>query len=221
MNKPDIAYFQKSLLEWWRSGGARSFTWRLPERRSAYGALVAEMMLRRTRAEQVQPIYEDFLARYPDLGTALVAHPDELRESLRSLGLQWRIDGFTELLNTLRDSIGQDIPEGIERLRELPGVGEYVSNAIACFAFEDASATLIDTNVVRVIGRFFGLDTSGEARRRRDVRDAATRAVDRTQVADYHYAILDLAGTICRPKPGCESCPLGTVCHFKGQTVVS
>jgi A/G-specific adenine glycosylase len=160
-NAREIARYHQILLEWWPEH-ERPFPWR--ERPTAYSIAIAELMLRRTRAEQVVPVYRSFVASYPDLQSAASATPAELRRLLYPLGLTWRADSIIDFLQAAHAGFGRDLPLDTEELRQLPGIGEYVGAAIACFA-GGLPEPLIDTNVVRVLGRIFGLRTDGEARR--------------------------------------------------------
>lgn len=202
----NLALFRLLLLEWWRDH-ARSYPWR--RQQSAYAIAIAEIMLRRTRADQVVRVYERFLADYPTLSAAAAADPDTIREHLWPLGLAWRADALVAFVREAHAEFGDNLPVEAAVLRELPGVGDYVSAAIACFAANSAAVPLIDTNGVRVLGRVFGLDTRGEARRRRAMRELAARAVDPDKPAAYHYAILDFAAQVCTARnPRCAVCPL-------------
>jgi A/G-specific adenine glycosylase len=203
--------FQKDLLTWWQlPGNARSFPWRAHKNRTTYRTLIAELMLRRTQADQVARVYEAFLLRYPELPEALAAPDDELREVLYPLGLAWRIENIVALFQSLRERKCTDVPESLAELMALPGVGDYVANAVRCFALGDSSATLIDVNVTRVLGRIFGLPVNAEARRRKPMRELAMATVDRERPAEYHYAILDFAALVCTAlRPRCAVCPFG------------
>lgn len=202
--EPNIKEFRQGLLHWWVDN-ARDFPWR--ENRSPYATAVAELMLRRTRAAQVVPVYNSFLTAYPTLAAAVSASPQDLKEILRPLGLEWRADNMVAFFDEAFSRFGEELPEDIITLRTLPGVGDYVGAAIACFA-GGQNIALIDTNVVRVLGRVFGLNTAGEARRRRDMRELAVVTVDPVAPANYHYALLDFGAKVCvAVKPRCNVCP--------------
>lgn len=213
LNEAAVAEYQKILLEWWQQN-ARNYPWR--HNRSAYRTAVAELMLRRTRADQVVPVFEKFVCDYPTLGTAAAADAGEMATLLYPLGLAWRADGMIQFFQQSYRCFGENLPLERERLQSLPGVGDYVSAAIVCFA-GDQTGPLIDTNVVRVLGRIFGLRYDGEARRRADMRQLATRTVDSSCPADYHYALLDFGAKICVARnPRCHLCPfrLNARCQY-------
>jgi len=208
--------FRSALLEWFREH-ARDYPWR--HERTPYRTAIAEIMLRRTRADQVVPVYEGFVREYPTLGDAARGDPDTIRERLKPLGLEWRADNAVMFVREAHARYGDELPAESQAVKELPGAGEYVSAAVACFA-GGSPEPLIDTNVVRVLGRVFGLRTDGEARRRREMRELAAAALDPEQPAEYHYALLDLAAKVCSPrKPLCQDCPVATAvpCSYRAQ----
>lgn len=212
-----VVAFRQHLRNW-HMKYARDFPWR--HSRTAYRTVIAELMLRRTRADQVMPVYEEFVGAYPTLGDAAREDPEVIRERLRPLGLEWRADNAVAFLREAHARYGDDLPVAPAKIRSLPGAGEYVSAAVACFA-GGMPEPLIDTNVVRVLGRVFGLRTDGEARRRKEMRELAAAAVDPVHPAEYHYALLDLAAMVCKPRrPLCGQCPLNSagLCRYASRT---
>jgi A/G-specific adenine glycosylase len=203
-DEASIEDYQRTLLAWWKDS-ARDFPWR--HNRSPYCTAIAELMLRRTQANQVVKVFEEFVDKFPVLSAASQATPEALRRILYPLGLEWRASTMIDFIHQAHLRFGNDLPLNETELRTLPGVGDYVAAAIVCFAGEQASV-LIDTNVVRVLGRIFGVDTSGEARRRKSMRDIAERTIFKAKPADYHYALLDFAALVCTARsPKCTSCP--------------
>jgi len=82
-----VQTLKNDLLGWWRNG-KRHFPWR--ETCNPYRVLVAEVLLHRTRAEQVVPLYELFLVRFPNIQALAKSTPDELLRLFHSAGLRWR-----------------------------------------------------------------------------------------------------------------------------------
>jgi A/G-specific adenine glycosylase len=107
------------------------------------------------------------------------------------------------------------IPLDLVKLQSVEGIGPYIAGATICFA-TNTPVTLIDTNSVRVVGRVWGLNLGGEARRRKSVVDMIAAACDPQDPRNYYYALIDLAHTVCYPKtPDCKVCPLLTLpCNF-------
>ena len=139
---------------------------------------------------------------------------------LRPLGLHWRIQGMLDALDGFWNEY-RAVPMDYDRLISVPTVGQYIAGAVICFS-SNQPITLIDSNIVRVVGRVFGLDLSGEARRKKPVIQAITDIVDPDRPRDFYYALIDLAHTICRPRsPACADCPLLVVPCRYGHTALS
>jgi A/G-specific adenine glycosylase len=157
-------------------------------------------------------VYEAFIRRYPTPAALAKATLPELESVLRPLGLRWRAKHVLALGRTLDDR-GGEIPGDVEALLDLPGVGPYAAAAFSSFHL-GRRGVIVDSNVVRLYGRLFGLATDGETRRDREFRLLADRITPRRSHHDFNYALLDFTRTICRPKPRCGVCPLRTSCRF-------
>lgn len=205
-------WFYRTILGWGIIH-KREFPWRATT--DPFRVLIAEMMLRRTRADQVVPIYRRFLERFPDAATLAAASEAEVAELVRPLGLAWRVPAFLQMARTLVGRYGGTVPRDRQSLRSLPGVGEYVADAILCIAFSEPVA-LVDTNTVRVAGRYFGFPTHGESRRSVSVRRAVARLIDPMAPRESSLALLDFAATVCRAGPPlCERCPFTERCTWR------
>jgi A/G-specific adenine glycosylase len=183
-----------------------------------YRILIAEVMLHRTQALQVVPVYEKFLRLYPDLKKLSQAIREDLQQVLHSLGLRWRIDLIYEMASQIMGRFGGKIPEGKSDLMSLPGVSEYIASAVRCFSW-DLPERLMDTNTVRVTGRVFGLEIKDSSRRSRRFKDLLLQLIDTKRSRAFNYALLDLADQICsaRKPPSCELCPIRLWCEYAAQ----
>jgi A/G-specific adenine glycosylase len=201
-------------LRVWDASHRRSFPWRIAK--EPFHLMVAELMLRRTQARQVVNVYRAFVERYPDPSALATASPEEVADSLFSLGLAWRVPAFQQIAQTLMMDYDGKVPSSYDELVELPGIGDYVASAVCCFAFAQP-VIIVDTNTVRVAGRLFGLPTHAESRRRKPLRALLQSLLDEQQPQIYNYALLDLAALVCTPvEPKCVDCPLQAHC-FTGQ----
>ena len=211
-----IEKIRGNLLEWWNSIGQRHYPWR--ETRSPFKVLVAEILLHRTRAEQVVPLYHAFLEKYPDIHSIVLSSPDELAKSFRSAGLHWRWKLLHSMSVDIETKFGGKIPQNHEALISLPGVGPYIASAVRCFAFEYPDI-LLDTNVIRVVGRIFGLPITDSSRRSKLFREVLERFVDSYHPREFNFALIDFAASICKPKILDHTiCPLRDYCRFYLQT---
>jgi A/G-specific adenine glycosylase len=206
--KPDD--FRKRLERWWRSNG-RSFPWR--ETRDAYRILISEVLLHRTRAEQVRPIFEQFVQEYPT-PSAIVQGGHRVRALMDKLGLHWRTERLLEMAGEIDRRFGGTVPSDQESLRSLPGVSDYISAAVCCFAF-DLPAVLLDTNITRIVSRIEGLPLSDSSRRSVGYRNELSRLLPSGGSRIYYYALIDLGAAVCRSRsPRCSECPFSDVCHY-------
>jgi len=175
---------------------------------------LSEMMLQRTRADQVVPVYEAFIDEYPDPVSIASVSEDDIANALYSLGLSWRAKNIREMAKQLAEDFDDKVPRTYEQLRELTGVGDYIASAVCCFAY-NIPVIIVDTNTVRIIGRLFGLSTNAESRRKKHIREKHELLLDLIVPRSYNYALLDLGALICKPSnPSCKSCPVLNYCVF-------
>ncbi|MCU0514082.1 MAG: hypothetical protein MUE40_16115 [Anaerolineae bacterium] len=198
------AWLREQLLTWGAANFA-AFPWRTPA--SLWHALAAEVMLQRTRAEQVVPAYNAFVQRYPT-PAHLAADPDSA--VFATLGLHWREPLLRDLARALAD---RPVPQTLPELLALPGVGDYIAAAF-CSLHLGQPATIIDANVVRLYGRFFGFATDGETRRKRPFIALAQQMTPPENARAYNYALLDFTRELCTVTPDCPRCPLRPRCAY-------
>jgi A/G-specific adenine glycosylase len=199
-----------TALSTWGKEHQRIFPWRTTN--NPFHILIAELMLRRTQARQVIPVYNQFVAQYLDAETLAKAPTEEVARILFPLGLAWRVPAFQQMAHVLIAEHNGHVPAAYETLLTLPGVGDYVASAVCSFAYEQA-IPIIDTNTVRVAGRLFGIATHAESRRRRPIRQILSTLLDEHHPRAYNYHLLDLAALICTATdPRCHSCPLVQQC---------
>jgi A/G-specific adenine glycosylase len=214
MYKSKSDFLVKNLMEW-HTRYRRNFPWRVDP--NPYKVLIAEIMLQRTRAEQVAKIYEDFLRKFPTAQDAARADMNEIAKLLEPLGLRHRIPRFFDLLRTLSSDYGGNVPHNFEQLVNLPGVGRYIASAVSCFGF-NMKVPVVDANVVRVLGRFFGVSSSKKRAHTDDLFwNLAQELIQKSDCVKFNEALLDFAAIICIPRPRCNRCPLSSMCHFFNQ----
>ena len=207
IRKHDIYYFRKRIKSW----GQRNqfdYPWRNTD--NLWHAIVAEIMLQRTRAGQVLPIYEEFTSLYPTPQRFVADHKVKEVEVFNSLGLRWRNRVIIETAQYL-SKIGT--PLTFEELLKVPGIGDYIAAAVASFHL-GLRTVLIDSNIVRFYGRFWGFETIGELRRKKWFKEFADLLTPEESVKEYNYSVLDFSMNICRPKPTCDKCNLSTNCSY-------
>lgn len=207
-----LAAFSSLLLKWYFDEDRRSFPWR--QIKDPYYILIAEIMLQRTKADQVVPVFLSFIKHFPSVQMLGEASLPEIRKHFSKLGLIWRAKNVKRLGEKLVKDFDGEVPKERNQLITLPGVGEYAADAVLCFAFAEDVA-IIDSNVCRVIGRVFGLKPKGEARRDPTYREIAEQLLPKGKCREFNWALIDHASTICTPRnPKCRICPLNSICDF-------
>jgi A/G-specific adenine glycosylase len=202
--RPLSAGDARRLLEW-HGGHHREYPWR--SLTDPYRVAVTELMLVRTKADQVAKLWPAFFDAYPTLEALARASQDEVRESLRPLGLEWRAG---RIMSYAAAAVQQE--DWPRHVSELPGGGPYVTAAVS-LALSGRGPLPVDVTIARVIARYWGFHPIGEERRDEDVLAASAAMGLRSR--RFFYAWLDLAAAVCLPaKPGCENCPM-QACDYR------
>lgn len=199
-----------ALLDWGKAN-QRQYPWR--DTQDPYAILVAEVLLHRTRADQVLPVYIKLLKEYPTIQQLSRAHSKKLSDILRPLGLFWRVPLLKKMANIIALNGGK-IPPDVSWLQSLPGVGSYIAASTVSCAFNHPEP-ILDTNTVRILGRLTGSQVTDSSRRSRKFRKMMSELIDPEQPRAFNLALLDLAALICKPaQPECPNCPLQKSCLY-------
>lgn len=172
---------------------------------------MAEVLLQRTRAEQVIPVYLNFIRVFPNPASLAKTSISDIEQVIAPLGLRWRAKFLKELGKELIDD--DSMPADLASLRKLPGVGSYVASAYLSF-HGGRRVPIVDSNVVRFYGRFFGFPTGPETRRDRQLLDLADNMTPKRVFKRFNYSLIDFIRAICRPKPIHDICPVARRCAF-------
>lgn len=207
----EIAKFRRGILRWF-STHARDYPWRKTD--DPFKVLIAEMMLRRTKADQVKRVYEDFFNKYDNIDAISASTKEEVEKILAPLGLNWRTPAFTSIVREIKEKYDGKVPETRNDLLTLPGVGDYVAGAVLSIS-QGKREWIVDSNIVRLFKRYFGIETSKEGRRDKHIIALAKRYVDTKDPRTANLAILDFTALICTPKnPKHSDCLLKNGCHY-------
>lgn len=200
------------LVDWWHRN-RRSYPWRKTS--DPYRILIAEIMLQRTKADQVAPVYREFVERYPTIFLLGKASMNDLNGFFSRLGLLWRASAIMKMANFLVREYGGKLPRSREELLKIPAIGEYIADALLSFAFRQR-AVVVDSNVCRILARVYDLPIKYEANGRRKVRDIATAMLSsRLSSRSLNFALLDFAALMCKARnPLCSKCPFISRCGY-------
>ncbi|WP_274649026.1 hypothetical protein [Paenibacillus humicola] len=208
------SFFWESLLAWYSENGRHHFPWR--NTKEPFRILLAEFLLQQTHVRKVQEVYEQLLLKYPDISELARANIETVEEIIAPIGLRYRAERLIKTAEIIRNQHNGNVPNDYKELTKLPGIGDYIANAILCYAF-DQPVVPIDTNVIRLFTRYFGY-TSKNPRPRMDKELASKirshfEGMDSTRAANL--AVLDLAGVVCTDKkPKHLQCPISQECSF-------
>jgi A/G-specific adenine glycosylase len=102
----------------------------------------------------------------------------------------------------------------MDELRMLPGIGRYTAGALMSFAHH-RDAPVLDTNVARLLRRYFGVVVTPRARTAR-LWSLAAAVIPKGKGYLINQALMDLGAMICRARaPRCAVCPLRRGCDFR------
>src|ERR1051325_1722388 len=149
--KYQCCHFRRRLLRWYSANG-RDLPWR--RTRDPYAILISEVMLQQTQVSAVIPYYERWLIRFPNFKALAAASEREVLHAWQGLGYYSRARNLHAAAKEIVRRYGSRLPSDPEELRKLPGVGRYIANAVATFAF-NRSVPIIETNTTRLIARLF------------------------------------------------------------------
>lgn len=208
----DVSLIAKRLREsdptYWISD---DFPWRT--NKSPYRVFLAEFLLVRTRADLVRSRYETIATRYPSVQQLSEATEEQLIDVLRPLGLTKRAGYLLQAARYLMKFHGGEIPNTLEALLKIPGMGLYTSTAVMAFAFESIDVPA-DVNILRFLSRVTGLamghPTKGSAQLYQ-----LLPAVSHFEGGPDPETLLDFTRMVCRPRnPKCGICPLSDQCAY-------
>lgn len=205
---PEDAFYLMARILLWGRGHFADYPWR--KTTNWFHALVAEILLQRTSAEQVVPVYNSFVARFPHPASLAEADVAQVEAVIAPLGLRSRAKLLPELARRVSEAHAE-MPLDIESLRRLPGVGPYAAAAFLSL-HAGRRAPIVDANVVRLYGRYFGFCTGPGTRRNKALLQLAERLTPEKKYRDFNYGLIDFTRAICRPKPQHDRCPLATRC---------
>jgi A/G-specific adenine glycosylase len=201
------AALQAAALDWYDAHGRD-----LAFRRTAdpWAVLVSEVMAQQTQAARAAEAWTTFIERYPTPRSLAAASTADVIRAWRGLGYNRRAVALRAAAIRIAEDHGGEVPDALEALVGLPGIGPYTARAVLAIAFGRGVAAL-DTNIRRVLDRAVGplpgVPTAMQA--------VADGWVPADRPAAWTHALMDIGATICRKRdPRCEACPLRTLCRF-------
>lgn len=202
-----------TLVDWYRQQ-RRDLPWRAPDV-TPWQILVSEFMLQQTPVARVAPIWVDWVARWPTPSATAAAGAADVLRAWGKLGYPRRAKRLHECASVIAAEYGDAVPDDVDALLSLPGVGAYTARAIACFAY-GRRVPVVDTNVRRVVARaVHGRADSASPSAVRDHADVEALLPKGEEAATFSAALMELGATVCTARaPKCGACPL-TACAWR------
>ncbi|MDG1390712.1 MAG: A/G-specific adenine glycosylase [Actinomycetota bacterium] len=190
----------------WGVPTMRDLPWRAE--RDPWRILVSEVMLQQTQVERVIPKWNAFLAAFPTPADCATASLGDVLRLWQGLGYPRRARNLQAAAVVVVDLHGGKLPDDLDGLLALPGIGPYTARAVLAFAFE-RDVAVVDTNIARILAR-----TAGERLTPKRAQERADEAVPAGQGWVWNQVVMDLGATLCRPTPTCTPCPLAGSCDW-------
>ena len=203
------------VLEWY-AVSARDLPWRRPEA-TPWGIFVSEVMLQQTPVARVEPVWREWLERWPSPADLAAEAPGEAVRSWGRLGYPRRALRLHAAAVAMTERHDGAVPSTESELLGLPGVGAYTAAAVATFAF-GRRATVVDTNVRRVLARAVcAQEYAAPSPTRAELTVAAGLVpVDAAEARTWSVAVMELGALVCSARsPRCSDCPVADLCAWQ------
>ncbi|WHN66252.1 A/G-specific adenine glycosylase [Cysteiniphilum sp. QT6929] len=207
----NISHYQSALLTWFSQSGRHDLPWQGDF--NPYHVWLSEIMLQQTQVKTVIPYFLKFIDRFPHISDLAQADQDEVMQYWAGLGYYARARNLHKTAQVIYQKHSGVMPDSVDHLLALPGIGKSTAHAILSIAFKQATP-IMDGNVKRVFARVFAIDEvlSG-ATIEKKLWQLAHKLMPKDKTQNYTQAQMDLGATICiRTKPKCGLCPLQDIC---------
>ena len=199
---------QRSLLAWWERNGRHDLPWR--QTRDPWSVLVSELMLQQTQVPRVIPKHAAFMARFPTVVVCASAPLGDVVAQWAGLGYNRRAVNLHRCAVEVVARHNRTLPDDLDALLALPGIGPYTARAVLVFAF-GRDVGLVDTNAGRFVARALG----GRSLAARDAQALADASVPPGRAWEWGQAVFDLGALICTKRaPACDACPIASSCAW-------
>jgi len=184
---------------------------------SQYQLIITELLLQRTKAETVSRYSTDFFSKFPNWESIMNSVRSDLEDKLKPMGIQKKRANTLYSLACSLSKIEYNLPSNEKDLLKLPGIGQYMSNAILLLCYGKPKP-LLDINMARLLERFFGKRKLADIRYDSYLHWISNQVVNHKNCIEINWSILDFASQICLiKKPKCSICPLSSKCKYYGK----
>lgn len=186
---------------------------------SPFQLLVAVVLSAQCTDKRVNMVTPALFAAYPDAASMAKASEEEIFHYISSVSYPHnKSHHLVGLARMLRDEYGGKVPDDIDELQKLPGVGRKTANVVAAVVF-DQPAMPVDTHVFRVANRI-GLTTNSNtplSTERELVKHIPSELLSKA----HHWLILHGRYVCQARKPKCDSCGLADICRHHTKNAIT
>jgi A/G-specific adenine glycosylase len=203
---------EREVLAWFEEN-KRDLPWR---KSTPWGVMVSEFMLQQTPVNRVLPIWIEWIERWPTPKDLAEAKKSDLLKAWGRLGYPRRALRLHEAATVIAKKFENQVPQSLEELRALPGVGEYTAAAIMAFAHKKKSLVL-DVNIRRLFSRVLDGEEFPPLHITNTERQSRIEQIPKN-AHTWAAATMELGALICTAtKPKCEVCPLANSCLWRAK----
>jgi len=205
-------FVPKKILKWYDLN-KRSLPWRknVSLQKRHYYTLVSEFMLQQTQVATVVPYFNRFTKKIPNLKILAKVQNKKLFKLWEGLGYYSRAKNLKKTTQIIVKKFQGKLPDNLEDLKSLPGIGNYTASAILAIAFDKPYIPL-DGNIERVLKRYLYLKKNNEIQKEYLQKKKAIFGISKRS-RDYAQALMELGALVCKPNnPLCNQCPISNKC---------
>ncbi|MDR2624466.1 MAG: endonuclease III [Methanobrevibacter sp.] len=189
------------------------FTLRVFEDRDPYRVLIRTILSQRTRDENTDKSSAILFSKYKNIEEIADAPIEDIEELVKSAGF-YRVKArrISEVSNLLIDQYNKTVPDSLNELLELPGVGRKTANCVLVYGFQKP-AIPVDTHVHRISNLWGIVNTKTPE----ESEEELEKIVPKDLWIDLNDLMVQFGQNICKPNNmQCESCPISDLCcYFK------
>jgi endonuclease-3 len=176
-----------------------------------YVVLTATILSHRTKDEITEKVVIDFIKKYPNVDELAKADIKELENVIKKVGFyRNKAKTLIKLAKVLVEKYNGKIPDDINELLSLPGVGRKTANCVLVYAYKKP-AIPVDTHVHRIMNRLGIVETKTPE----ETEFALMEKIDKKYWLDINETFIRFGKSICKPiKPLCNICALNSICKY-------
>ncbi len=194
----------KKILTWY-DNNKRVLPWRISQtsKKNQYYRILSEFMLQQTQVKTVIPYFNNFVKKIPNLKALSKSNEKKILKLWEGLGYYTRAKNLHKTSKILVKKYNGLIPDSFEKLKELPGIGDYTANVLLALIYNQPRVAF-DGNVKRVLSRVSNINT-----------DKAVNLFKTKRNGDLAEALMEFGALVCKPKdPKCYECKINTMCAY-------